>query len=191
MTLRPVAASGAQTTSTVKRQRTALEKHVDFFDRNGDGETKFYETYQGCRAIGMGRLLSAGAAVAINAALGIKSGSPWYKFLTIQNDGIHLGKHDGDTGCYDADGNFVESKFDELWTRHDVDGDSALNETEIESMMRKNGNGKPSFGSKLEFGLLLKLAGEETPNGRVLTRDTMKSFYDGSLFYDIAGEKAP
>lgn len=188
--LRPVAANGPAPTPP-KAQRTALQKHIDFFDRDGDGDIRVVETYQGCRALGMGRLLSAGAAVAINAALGVKSGSPWHSFLTIRTDGIHHGKHEGDTGVYDADGNFVQSRFDAMFDLHDADKNDALDKPEIESMMAANGNGKASTGSKLEFGLLLKLAGEETPDGRVLTRSRLQAFYDGSLFYQLAGEKAP
>lgn len=171
--------------------RTALQKHVDFFDRNGDGQIRVWETYQGCRALGMGRLLSTGAAVAINLALGIKSGSPWYKLLTIQTDGIHQGKHGGDTGIYDADGNFVQARFDAMFAQHDSNSDGALSEAEVEQMLVVNGGGQPSLGSKAEFGLLMKLAGEDTPDGRVLTRQRLEAFYDGSLFYQLAGEKVP
>lgn len=191
MRINPFSAAGALQQVAPKKPRTALQKHIDYFDRNGDGEIKPSETYRSCRKLGMGVLLSAGAAVAINAALGVKSGSPWYRFLTIRTDGIHHGKHEGDTGVYDKDGNFVQQKFDEMWTRHDKDGDDALNKQEIEDMMVVNGNGRASTGSKLEFRLLLKLAGEDTPDGRVLTRSRMESFYDGSLFYALAGEKAP
>lgn len=190
MTVTPFSAAGTAPAAPQKT-RTALQKHIDYFDRNGDGEIKPLETYRSCRKLGMGVLLSAGAAVAINAALGVKSGSPWYKFLTIQTEGIHHGKHEGDTGVYDKDGQFVQQKFDEMWQKHDKNGDNALSQQEIEDMMVANGNGKASTGSKLEFRLLLKLAGEDTPDGRVLTRSRMESFYDGSLFYTLAGEKAP
>jgi peroxygenase len=180
------------TPAPIRKPRTALQKHVDFFDRNGDGETRVWETYAGCRALGMGRLMSTAAAVVINAALGIKSGSPWYSFLTIQNDGIHFGKHKGDTGIYDQDGNFVQSRFDDMFKLHDTDGDDALNQGEIDKMLVVNGQGKPSTGSKAEFGLLMKLAGENNADGeRVLTRQRMQEFYDGSLFYQLAGEKVP
>ncbi|MEW6278145.1 MAG: caleosin family protein [Candidatus Eremiobacterota bacterium] len=171
--------------------RTALQKHVDFFDRNGDGETRVWETYGGLRALGLGRILSAGAAVVINLALGIKTGSPWYKLLTVQNDNIHLGKHGGDTDVYDEQGNFVQSRFDAMFQLHDGDQDDALNQGELDAMMLANGGGKASAGSRAEFGLLMKIAGQDTPAGRVLTRQRLQEFYDGTLFYSLAGETPP
>ena len=52
-----------------------------------------------------------------------------------------------------------------------------------------------SIASTFEFGLLLEIAGEERfidgEFTNVVTRDTMARFYDGSLFFDIAGEPLP
>lgn len=40
--------------------------------------------------------------------------------------------------------------------------------------------------SKVEFALLMELAGESRGSRRVLTRDRLARFYDGSLLYEIA-----
>ncbi|GMU58166.1 MAG: hypothetical protein AMXMBFR33_73120 [Candidatus Xenobia bacterium] len=186
-----VAGTTSEPRAPVAQPRTALQKHVDFFDRNGDGQTRVWETYQGLRALKLGRMLSAAGAVAINASLGLKTGSPWYSWLTIQNDGIHMGKHEGDTDVYDEQGNFVQSRFNALFTNFDKNGDDALSKQELDDMMIARGNGKANLGSKAEFGLLLEIAGEDRPEGRVVTRKTLQALYDGSLFYTLAGEKAP
>ncbi|MEW6277983.1 MAG: caleosin family protein, partial [Candidatus Eremiobacterota bacterium] len=185
--------SSVTATSPPARQaRTPLQKHVDFFDRNGDGQTRVWETCGGLRALGVGRLASAGAAVAINLLVGMKTGSPWYRCLTIQNDNIHMAKHGGDTDAYDESGNFVPSKFEAIFQRHDSDQDGALNAEEIDRMLiANNGGEKARLGSKAEFGLLLHLAGEDSPSGRVLTRQRLQEFYDGTLFYSLAGETPP
>ncbi len=172
-------------------ERPALQKHVDFFDRNGDGQTQVWETYGGLRALGVGRATSAFAAPVINGALAYKTGAPWYQPLTVQNGNIHQGKHDGDTDIYDATGNFVQANFDQMFDLHDKDKDGALNEKEVEAMLLVNGGGKANAGSNAEFTLLMKVAGEDRPDGRVLTRERMNQFYDGSLFYVLAGEKVP
>lgn len=172
-------------------ERPALQKHVDFFDRNGDGQTQVWETYGGLRALGVGRATSALAAPVINGALAYKTGAPWYRPLTVQNANIHQGKHDGDTDIYDEKGQFVQANFDRMFDLHDKDKDGALNETEIHDMLVANGNGNIHPGAKAEFGLLMKVAGEDRPDGRVLTRQVMSQFYDGSLFYVLAGEKIP
>ena len=52
-----------------------------------------------------------------------------------------------------------------------------------------------SLTSRLEFGLLMQVAGEdrsiEGKNETVLSRATMVQFYDGSLFFVLAGEEVP
>ena len=42
--------------------------------------------------------------------------------------------------------------------------------------------------SLAEFGLLLYLAGEDRNGRKVLTRQRLEGFYDGSLFYQLADE---
>jgi len=175
-----------------KQERTPLQKHVDFFDRNGDHETTVCETYSGLRALGMGRLASGGAAFVINLGLGLKTGAPWYSPLTVQNDNIAQGKHDSDSDTYDENGNFVQAKFDEMFAKYDTDKDNALNKAEITFMLddrKESFVGRQAAGA--EFNLLLRIGGEETANGKALTRERLSSLYDGSLFYTLAGEPVP
>ena len=169
--------------------RTPLQRHVDFFDRDGDGFTTVSETYEGLRALGLGRTLAGAAAVGINAGLAHKTGAPWYS-LTINNDNIHLGKHDSDSDVYDAKGNLDSVKFHEMFDKHDSNKDSALDKNEIDAMLDKNAEtavGRAASGA--EFGLLLSIAGEEHNGAQVLTRTRMESLYDGSLFYKLAEER--
>ena len=48
--------------------------------------------------------------------------------------------------------------------------------------------------ARLELPVLLKVAGEDKQVGdetvRVLTRERLQEFYDGTLFYDLAAENA-
>lgn len=171
--------------------RTPLQRHVDFFDRDGDSFTTVGETYQGLRALGVGRILSGAAAVGINLGLARKTGAEWYS-LTIQNNNIHLGKHDSDSDVYDEKGNFVQAKFDEMFEKHDTDKNGALSKAEIDAMLEANKESKVGrVASGAEFGLLLRIAGEENASGeRELTRGRMESFYDGSLFFKLEAERA-
>lgn len=50
--------------------RTALQKHVDFFDSNQDGLITFSETYDGLRRLGIDVVRSAAFAAIINGVLG-------------------------------------------------------------------------------------------------------------------------
>lgn len=183
-------------------ERTALQLHADFFDMNADNWITWSETYTGCRQLGFSTVSSSGLASAINLALGAATnGSTW----SIYIGDIHLGKHGSDTGVYDEDGAYVAAAFEALFTRYDADGDDALSGSEFDALYAGQFTDTAgSLGSQAEFGLLMDLAGEirtrevyswwygtTTESYEVLTRDTLESFYDGSLFYEIAGRPVP
>lgn len=183
-------------------ERTALQLHADFFDGNGDSWITWSETYTGCRQLGFSVASASGLASAINLALGTATnGTTW----TINIDEIHLGKHGSDTGVYDAGGRFVPAAFEALFDNYDADGDDALSESEFDALYAGQFTDTAgSVASRAEFGLLMEIAGETrsrevyswwygttTEFYDVLTRDTLESFYDGSLFYEIAGQSVP
>lgn len=174
-----------------EQTRTPLQKHVDFFDRNSDGLTTVPETYAGLRALGMGVAPAAGASVVINAGLAHKTGAPWYS-LTVHNDQIAASKHDSDTDVYDAQGNFDAGKFEQMWEKNDSNHDGWLSGTEIQGMLDRNAETKAGkVAASAEFKLLNQLAGQPGPDGtRSLSRERMEKLYDGTLFYQIANERA-
>lgn len=173
-------------------QRTCLQKHVDFFDRNHDGQITVGETYDGLRALGLGRGRAAVSALAINLGLGPSTSAHWYTPTTIDTSRIQFGKHGSDTGIIDANGNFVQAKFDEMFDKFDANKDGDLNEDEVKNMLTANRTDKVGHAaSNAEFSLLMEIASEDKGGTRVLSRDRMASLYDGSLFYKVAGEKVP
>ena len=169
--------------------RTTLQKHVDFFDSDRDGKITFLETYQGLRRLGLGAARSVVFGGVINAALGSSiSGTP---SLTVDADHIKAGKHASDTGVYDGKGRFVQRSFDRMFDRYDEDRDGALDGEELVRLFEGNRRDLMGhLGSMAEFGLLLHLAGEDRQGRKVLTRQRLKRFYDGSLFYQLADEVA-
>ena len=171
------------------RSRTALQKHVDFFDLDRDGRITFLETYQGLRRLGLGAARSAVFGGVINAALG--SSTSKTPSLTVDADHIDAGRHASDTGIYDEKGRFVQRSFDRLFARYDEDGDGALDREELARLFEGNRTDLLGhLGSMAEFGLLLSLAGEARKGRKVLTSERLKRFYDGSLFYELADEVA-
>ena len=188
-------------TTTARAENTgsglsALQKHVMFFDRDHDGSIGVSETYAGLRALGIDAIRSSAFSLAINAGLGAATGAPWYAPLTISVANIAKGKHASDTDIYDDNGDFNPAKFEQLFAIYDTDGDNALSAEEFEVFyVRNREDSASSVTSTFEFGLLLEIAGEERfIDGQftnVVTRETMARFYDGSLFFDIAGEPLP
>jgi peroxygenase len=164
-----------------------LQKHVDFFDTNHDGKITLFDTYCGLRRLGLGAMRSAAFAGVINTALGSStSGAP---SLTVDAERIHLGKHGSDTGVYDKNGRFSLPRFRRLFARYD--GDGGLDGKALARLFADNQTDLIGhLGSRAEFGLLLDLAGEDRHGKKVLTRDRLERFYDGSLFYQVAEEVA-
>ena len=171
------------------RSRTTLQKHVDFFDSDHDGKITFLETYRGLRRLGLGAARSVVFGGVINAALGSStSGTP---SLTVDANHINAGRHASDTGVYDEKGRFVQRSFDRLFARYDEDRDGALDREELARLFEGNRTDLLGhLGSMAEFGLLLYLAGEDRKGRKVLTRQRLKRFYDGSLFDQLADEVA-
>ena len=167
--------------------RTALQKHVDFFDSNQDGRITLAETYDGLRRLGINALRSASFAAVINAALGPVTSRTLT--LSIDTARIHLARHGSDTGVYDSRGRFSPVRFNTLFDRHDADGDGALDAGELTQVFSRNRTDLMGhLGSRAEFGLLLELAGEKRKGRLVLTRERLELFYNGSLFYKLAQE---
>ena len=198
--------------STENGGETALQRHVKFFDRDGDGVITLSDTYNGMRALGFGGVASSGMAFAINGALGPSTGASWYAPFSIYVDQIHLGKHGSDTGVYDADGEYVQSAFDAMFSNYDGNQDDELSEEEFEDLYEGQfTDASGTNASRAEFSILFSLASEvrtrevertygsgwsqytetELEEYDVLTRSALVRFYDGSLFYEIAGEPVP
>ncbi|MGK3985169.1 caleosin family protein [Sorangium sp. So ce136] len=168
--------------------RTALEMHSAFFDRNHDGIITLRETYEGLRAIGIGRVLSAWFALFINGVLGLPTSRSFVPTFSITLENIHRGKHASDTGVYDKDGRFDPAKFDELFSRWDKDRDGALNVRELVARTLGDRDLLDVFGflaSAGEWTVLYALAGK----GGKLTREQLRRMYDGTLFYELEREK--
>lgn len=192
------AAASAPTDSvqmSTDKARTPLQRHVDFFDRNHDHTITLGETFSGLRALGMGHVGAAFGAAFINGGLGSKTGGSLLK-LTVKPDNIAAAKHDSDTDVYDEKGNFSPAKFDEMFAKWDQDKNGSLSGEEFTKMRTHNKESTAgAIGSKAEFGLLVSLAGTPTKVGgkeiKSISREQMQQFYNGSLFYHLAGEKVP
>ncbi len=173
---------------------TPLQRHAAFFDTNHDGTLKLSETMHGLQRLGLGLFSSAPAALLINAGLGPKTTGKLSLDVSVKN--IAAGKHEGDTSVYDAQGQFDHAKFDEMFAKYDGDRDGKLSETEIHAM--QNERAKTTFGkiaTRGEFGLLMTLAKDGSVVGKdgkkvdTLSRERLQSFYEGTLFYELAAQR--
>ncbi|XP_042446894.1 probable peroxygenase 5 [Zingiber officinale] len=170
---------------------TPLQKHVAFFDRNNDGIIYPSETYQGCRAIGCGVVLSAVSAVFINGFLSVKTnpGKSPFPHFPIYVKNIQKGKHGSDSGVYDSEGRFVASKFEEIFQKHAKTNPEALSSKELKEMLKANrepNDRKGRFAAWTEWRMLYNLCKDKEG---FLHKDTVRAVYDGSLFLKLEKER--
>jgi peroxygenase len=168
-------------------EMSALQKHVAFFDFNGDGYITVLEDHRGLRALGIDPFSASAFALAINTALGTPTMG--YPSLTVSLYGIPGGIHGSDTGIYDSEGNFVDAAFQSLFDTWDANGSDGLDPGELAQRAIVDADLWDLFGvtaSVAEFGLLYAVAAEDGE----LSRDRMRDFYDGTLFYTLAEERA-
>lgn len=175
-------------------QTTALQKHVGFFDANGNGKITFSESRERLGELGIDGAKGYVGAATVNLVIG--SMVAGYPTFTIDLSQIQKAKHDSDSDVFDKNGQFSQEKFDELFARFDKNGDNALDGDEITAFLTRNR--ETFFGgvlARLELPVLLKIAGEPAEvdgvEQKVLTRERLAKFYDGSLFYELAGRPVP
>ena len=177
--------------------RSAIQKHADYFDANHDGKVTLGEAYHQMRALGLGRVAAGLGAFAGNAFLAHATGSGLRHPLTIITDNIAQGKHPGDTGNFNADGSFNQANFEKMFATRDLNHDGNLSQSEVKSMIAANSHGSKlgSFLSSVELGLMMKVAGEDRKvdgqETRVLTREKLEAFYNGTLLYTLSGQPIP
>ncbi len=118
---------------------TTLQRHVSFFDDNGDRGVDVAECARGLRALGLAVGVAEAAALAIVAPLSLQTRGSLLA-MNVDIDKIQKGKHDGDTGILDKRGRFNARRFDKVFgARSTVDrnGDKAFTATELTKMIKR------------------------------------------------------
>ena len=177
---------------------TTLQRHVSFFDDDGDRRVDVAECTRGLKALGIPLGVAEAAALAIVTPLCLQTGGS-LRSLRIDIERIQKGKHDSDTGILDKRGRFNSRRFEKMFDASsavDRNGDKVFTATEITRMV--NANRETLLGSlvsMVEWQTLLAVAADTkaVERGRAvpaLSVARVKAFYDGTLFYRIAKERA-
>ena len=177
---------------------TTLQRHVSFFDDNGDRGVDVAECTRGLKALGLAVGVAEAVALAIVVPLSLQTRGSLLA-MNVDIDQIHKGMHDGDTGILDKRGRFVAKRFEKVFgARSTVDrnGDKAFTAIELTRMIMANRESLAGLAAAMgEWQLLLALAADTSAveGGHTvpaLSVARMKSFYDGTLFYKLAKEHA-
>ncbi|KAK9760918.1 hypothetical protein K7432_014590 [Basidiobolus ranarum] len=99
------------------------------------------------------------------------------------------GRYGSDSGIYDEEGRFQKNKFDEMFQKFDTKKKGALSFTQFYRLTESSRRMFDPIGwvlAKVKFTLLWLIASR---NGLV-TRETLESMYDGTLFEKMAAGDA-
>ena len=183
---------------------TALERHVSYFDADGDGQITMTQTFRGLRGVGVDALTSAALTLLINLFLGYLTHGKFSTKVSVRD--IARGKHPYDTGSFDTRGQIDESNFERLFTTPTAAPPfDRLTAKEIRKMIVKRGDPTKPFGelgsvlsnwfSGREIQLLLCVASDckkAAPSGEqepAISRRTLRRFYTGHLLFLLARAK--
>jgi hypothetical protein len=177
---------------------TTLQRHVSFFDDDGDRGVGVAECTRGLKALGLPNGLAEVTALVIVAGLSMQTRGSLLA-MNVDVDKVHKGKHDGDTGILNKQGRFDARRFEKTFgacTAVDLNGDKAFTASELTRMISTNRESFAGYvAATAEWRLLLALAadtkavegGQTVP---ALSIARIKSFYDGTLFYKLVREHA-
>ena len=160
-----------------------LQRHIAFFDKNGDDRATGFEIYKGFKSLGLEWYWSVAAGVLIPWSEGSKTGGSLLEGVKVSGfrGGIHPNEagDGGRTGIFDANGWVDADRFNQIWTEFDPNGDNRVYPDEIENLLTAIKGEKPS---KRDFKFLMKVVGEK---GYATKQDIVHT-YDGTLFYRVA-----
>ncbi|CAN5770248.1 hypothetical protein BH11MYX4_BH11MYX4_10430 [soil metagenome] len=176
--------------------KTALQRHVAFFDPKGTGEVTLGQTWAGLGSLGIQLHWRLLLTPIINVFLGsLTQGKPSFRIAIAK---IAEGKHPFDTGAFGDDGAIDEAAFSTLAA---AATQGALTAREMRALILARGNRRPQMGklggalgswfSGKEVRLLFCIAADTTKKegGQdvpAVTPRTLRRLYEGSLFHALA-----
>jgi hypothetical protein len=182
------------------RPYNSLQRHGAYFDADNDHKVTLKETTKGLQDMG----LSAGNAKIVALITNAGQALPQKHLTTIDLDAVNAHIDPTTPGAFDAQGNFDTAKFEKMFS-YDGGKTGSLTEAEVgrlidDSALTKFGK----FRTKAGYNLLFKVAADTqkpvldasgTPvmgkDGKPqvapsLSRERLKSFFTGTVFYDVA-----
>lgn len=177
--------------------RSALQRHVAFFDPEATGLITLGQTWRGLGRLGISLQWRLLMPLIINGFLGYLTQGKVSFVVVIAK--IAAGKHPFDTGSFGDDGEIDEAAFGALSALGGMPAgrEGAVSAKEMRALVVARGNRRPEMGavagalgnwfSAREVNLFFCLAADATKreDGRdvpAVTPRTLRRLFDGSLF---------
>lgn len=170
--------------------RTVMQQHIMFWDRDNDGIIWPQDTFIGFRRLGFGYLISTMAVPFIHGSFSWPSGERWLPEwgFPIYVDRVHRAKHGSDSETYDTEGRYVPTKFESIFTKFDKENKGGLSWADIQVMIKHNANVNDTVGwiaARFEWWMTYLLLRDE--NG-ILQKEMVRRMYDGTIWEMVAAQ---
>jgi peroxygenase len=123
----PTSAQAIVRSHKPESRRTALRRHCDFWDADGDGLIFPWDIYTGFHKLGFSIALCLWAAVSMPLCCSYSTQTSWLPdpLFTIRLDNIHRSRHGSTTATYDMEAEIDMRRFDAIFEKY-ADGKDYL-----------------------------------------------------------------
>ena len=177
--------------------KTVLQQHCTFFDRDNDGIIWPLDTYIAFRQLGYSIFISVLSLLVIHLNFSYPSLPKGHylpdPFFRVYLDKIHKDKHGSDSGTYDNEGRFIPQKFEDIFAKYGGTTDGKKDGLTFRETLTYMHGQMVVFdlfgwgGATFEWlATWLLLWPEEGFFVGKIRREDIRGVYDGSLFYEIA-----
>ncbi|KAL6710008.1 hypothetical protein ACN47E_009799 [Coniothyrium glycines] len=172
-------------------KRSALQRHCEFWDTNGDGFIYPWDIFIGFRRLGFNLALCLWAAVTMALCSSYATQTSWlpHPMFAINLNNIHCSRHGSTTGAYDLDSELDTRRFEAIFDKYAA-GKHYLTGQSLYEIWRGQCVANDWFGwfaGGLEWIAMYILL---WPEDGKMYKDDVRGVYDGSIFWKIAEERA-
>ncbi|GAA5971979.1 hypothetical protein JCM3765_000617 [Sporobolomyces pararoseus] len=174
------------------KNKSVLQQHVSFFDRDNDGIIWPLDTFVGFHNLGYSLIWCLLAVFLIHPTFSYFTLSSWIPdpLFRIRVKTIHRARHGSDTGVYDSQGRFVSAKFEEIFEKFDKNKKGGLTFFEGLGMIRENRNVLDPIGWIGAFFEWFASYLLIWPKNGIVMKEDLRTIYDGSIFYSVANKES-
>jgi peroxygenase len=104
----------------IQSKRTALQRHCDFWDADGDGLIFPWDIYTGFRKLGFNIALCLWAAISMPICCSYSTQTSWlpHPLFVIRLSNIHRSRHGSTTATYDMDAEIDTRRFNAIFDKY-------------------------------------------------------------------------
>ncbi|TKX20187.1 hypothetical protein C1H76_7688 [Elsinoe australis] len=172
--------------------KTVVEQHAAYWDRDGDGIIWPLDTYRGCRDYGWNPILSFLAMFIINFNLSYPTapGILPDPFFRIWVKRLYKDKHGSDSMSYDNEGRFRPQQFEDFFAKYDRNNKGGLDVWDLFAAHKGQRLAFDFFGWSASFFEWLATYLLIWPEDGILRKEDVRGVFDGSIFQKKADEHA-